>query len=785
MSSNGSDPQSQKPPTEDLKRWARVPQPSQSLVTESEFTPEKARQPRPLSGHPVIKIALVSGLTLPIFALAGTMMNANRPTPQAATSPNVPPSPNATDETSDAKTIAAQREALGQTQANYALKEQQDRLKQQPPLSQETPKGLPTVKTPAKPETRKVAPVEPVASPQPISYTPSAPVVQRIQSPPRISAPVPITPSASASRESEQDTYDRYIALTQMGSYGQIAAEKEAVSASDSAAEPEISVEPTTIETSSNLAPSGVDTQEEAAILQEQPQKSILASTKTEGILATPIILDEKTKSGEKAQQGQFTIQITAPLKAQDNSIALPEGTQLIAEVDSMSDSGLVKLNVESAIVIQDGQSLEIKIPPEAIQITGHRGQPLIAKSYGDKVIAAMNRKMALLGALSKASEQFTRPSSSSIISNNSSVISSVQNSNPNLLAGILQGGSEALLNSMTQRNQRALQEASQQSNIRFLPAGSSVDIYINQSVSIPVVLTTALTQPSNLIRDIDHPDKNDLSEIKQDTEIQSLKSRITPETTSPAIPPLDRTIEPKSVSTPEWSKSYETETSSERQFNRTQLNRPNCNTSSLTCENDHHRASTRTIKPVTHPSRTLLVWIGSGTNLSFIPTGETIQRVWLDDPSRITLDFDAPLCQGGDGRSCGKASTSVIHLRRIRPLNWAGLPQASSTLLTVITEGSAGRQIYQFRVAYGSGTPQYSTLEVRGNSGGSVRLSHVERGLQVAIAKGLVNSNARMIAKVNQFLTLSRTGMEVSAAAQKSGVSLKLVNKLAELGTR
>ncbi len=566
MSSNGSDPQSQKLSSEDLKRWARVPQPSQSLVTENEFTPEKARHPRPLSGHPVIKIALVSGLTLPIFALAGTMMNANRPTPQAATSPNVPPSPNATNETSDAKTIVAQREALGQTQANYALKEQQDRLKQQPPLNQETPKGLPGVKTPAKPETRKVAPVEPVASPQPVSYTPPTPVLQRIQSPLRISAPVPIAPTASAFREPEQNTYDRYIALTQMGSYGQIVAEKETASAPlDSAAEPGISVEPTTITTTSNLEPSGIDAQEEAAILQEQPQKTILASTKTEGILATPIILDEKTKSGEKAQQGRFTIQITSPLKAQDNSIALPKGTQLIAEVDSMSDSGLVKLNVESAIVNQDGQSLEIKLPPEAIQITGHEGQPLIAKQYGDKAVAAMDRKMALLGALNKASEQFTRPSSSSIISNNSSILSSVQNSKSNVLAGIIQGGSEALLSSITRRNQRAIQEASQQPNIRFLPAGSSVDIYINQSMSIPVTLTTASVQSSDVIRDIERPDENNLPEIGQDTEIRSVRSQTTPETTSPAIPASDRTPSPASMFTPERSKSYETETSSER----------------------------------------------------------------------------------------------------------------------------------------------------------------------------------------------------------------------------
>ena len=141
--------------------------------------------------------------------------------------------------------------------------------------------------------------IEPVASPQPVSYTPPTPVLQRIQSPPRISAPVPIAPTASASREPEQDTSDRYVALTQMGSYGLIAADKETASAPlDSAAEHEIFVEPTTIATSSNLEPSGIDAQEEAAILQEQPQKTILASTMTEGILATPIILDEKTKSG-------------------------------------------------------------------------------------------------------------------------------------------------------------------------------------------------------------------------------------------------------------------------------------------------------------------------------------------------------------------------------------------------------------------------------------------------------------------------------------------------------
>ncbi|MCU0552537.1 MAG: hypothetical protein MUC48_24660, partial [Leptolyngbya sp. Prado105] len=78
-----------------------------------------------------------------------------------------------------------------------------------------------------------------------------------------------------------------------------------------------------------------------------------------------------------------------------------------------------------------------------------------------------------------------------------------------------------------------------------------------------------------------------------------------------------------------------------------------------------------------------------------------------------------------------------MIHLRRIHPLNLPGLPKADSTLLTVITEGASGRQLYQFRVAYGSGNPQYSTVEIRSNPSSTVNLSHVERGLRVAIVRG------------------------------------------------
>lgn len=175
--------------------------------------------------------------------------------------------------------------------------------------------------------------------------------------------------------------------------------------------------------------------------------------------------------------------------------------------------------------------------------------------------------------------------------------------------------------------------------------------------------------------------------------------------------------------------------------------------------------------------------------NLSFLPTGEQIQRVWLDDPSRITLDFDAPLCQGRDGRaSCSRSRATIIHLKRINAVNWAGLPKSNTTLLTVVTDGMRGRQLYQFRIAYGSGTPQYSTVEVQSNNAitvdsRSLGLQSVERGLQMAIQRRLVKPQAPIVNRVRQFLVLSRSGIGVPLAAQQAGISLALVNKLAQLG--
>ncbi|MCF2147687.1 hypothetical protein IQ276_014925 [Desmonostoc muscorum LEGE 12446] len=115
----------------------------------------------------------------------------------------------------------------------------------------------------------------------------------------------------------------------------------------------------------------------------------------------------------------------------------------------------------------------------------------------------------------------------------------------------------------------------------------------------------------------------------------------------------------------------------------------------------------------------TLHVSYQQGTNLSFIPAGEVIKKVWLNDPSEVTIDFDGPVCmQFGQKPNtttgdCKNSAANVIQLRRIPKLNIPGLPKTENTLLTVVTEAQGRNKLYTFRVLYGENAPDYHTLAI------------------------------------------------------------------------
>ncbi len=209
----------------------------------------------------------------------------------------------------------------------------------------------------------------------------------------------------------------------------------------------------------------------------------------------------------------------------------------------------------------------------------------------------------------------------------------------------------------------------------------------------------------------------------------------------------------------------------------------------------------------------TITVWPGHGLNIDFSPTGEIIRKVWLDDPSKVIADFDGNISGGG---------ARIIHLRRITPVKIPELPSTSSTLLTIVTEGRGGTtNLYSFKINYGNGTPEYTTVRINDApvivaqplptvSGdlhstivapllsksdkspiifdiGEATLSseYISLGLSRQCWNGLIPLSSWDYGKAKFFLTLIYRGFSADDALQESGISAGSVIRLSEIGSK
>lgn len=190
-------------------------------------------------------------------------------------------------------------------------------------------------------------------------------------------------------------------------------------------------------------------------------------------------------------------------------------------------------------------------------------------------------------------------------------------------------------------------------------------------------------------------------------------------------------------------------------------------------------------------PQTTVALHRGQGVTLNFRPTGETIQRAWLDDPSQTTLGFDDASCSATDTtESC---AASVIHLRRINPIDFPGLPGTGVTSLTVLTNNN----LYSFRLTFPeNGRPSYTVLniepeqEIEPDAPGispqltrTERIAVIEQGLEVARSRDLIDVDDPLWQRTQTFLSLMREGTTAEAAANRAGVSQSLIIRLTELG--
>ena len=197
----------------------------------------------------------------------------------------------------------------------------------------------------------------------------------------------------------------------------------------------------------------------------------------------------------------------------------------------------------------------------------------------------------------------------------------------------------------------------------------------------------------------------------------------------------------------------------------------------------------------------TLTVWPGSGLTINLTKMSESVKQVWLDDPSQVTLDYAGELCAA----PCN-GGVQVLHLKRIKPLNFANLPATPRTTLTVVTVSPQGERVYKFLITYGAGNPTYLSVNLSPTSPVGPRLSPVAKPLPkvslvepdleriALLERGLLKAreqleqttrNRLVLNRAAQFLADLKQGYPEPEAMKRNHLSANAVATLADLGQK
>ena len=204
-----------------------------------------------------------------------------------------------------------------------------------------------------------------------------------------------------------------------------------------------------------------------------------------------------------------------------------------------------------------------------------------------------------------------------------------------------------------------------------------------------------------------------------------------------------------------------------------------------------------------------LTVWNGSGLTLNLTQLkGESVKSIWLDDPSKLVIDYAGELCS-----SPCRGGVTVLHLKRVTGLNFDNLPATMRTTLTVVTVSSEGDKIYKFILGYGGGSPKYLAVnltppvkqrplpplfnrpivpavqplievaEVK-KEVDNERIDLLKKGLQVAREKLKPTENNNLLFdRFDTFISQLESGSEEEETRQKNAISPKAIELVVNFG--
>ena len=438
------------------KSWGKMPSPSQPLESPTE---------EPLSANPFAKLGLVGMGTLSIILVAGAflsqIMNSGYQTP--TNNPIATEVP--TEAKNDTATLSTEIESL---KTKLALSDQTEAIK----AAQQALRQNRTISPTSVPQTKPQTTVQTV-------YVPRIVTVERVV---KVPQPPIIVREPSTPIKPKKEQIPSKIATLEKNNQKVVQAPQPSI--------PPVFKPVVSPPISTPVIPQQTVQKPVSRPIPPPSIKPVAAGNSVRAVLATAIFGETMMfNSGDPNQEGKniFVVRLQEPLKTVDGAIALPENTELLAEIRSLSEQGLLQLAVKKVILSVNNNPTEITLPKNAIAVRAIEGKPLIASQFPNQVssITSMDAGLFILGGLGKAAELFNRTQSQVVTTSQAGSIVSNNNPQRNILAGVMEGGTSSVVPQIAQRNQQAIAQMMQRTNIWFLPAGTEVEVYINQLLQL------------------------------------------------------------------------------------------------------------------------------------------------------------------------------------------------------------------------------------------------------------------------------------------------------------
>jgi Bacterial conjugation TrbI-like protein len=428
------------------------------------------------AGSPLARMGLIGTIGLAVIIAVGGLIGGFQGQVKDASKKDQQQSPDPAQFATP--TVAAQSPGDGNLKAQMAFQTQKNPAAN--PDIKTTPPPAPAITATPTPATNTTSLPAPPPPPVPIAVSPT-PIAEPAPPPVFTSSPIPVSPIPLGNLP-PADPNKAWNDLAQSATYGSLP-----VMITPSAPPPVTVVMSAPKSQSPQSDMGGLPSLSSYQLQSSNPRRKLRIGTQVKATLLNPIAWSGDGKdiafSGNGAPTPKFIARLEQPLKDMDGNEVIPQGAEIVIAVRSLEPrSGMAELTALQMII--DNQ--EYAPPIGAITLRGAKGNPLIADKFQDKGkdIAAADRSMFFFGALSKVGELLNRTDSNVVITAGGSSSSS-SSGKPNVLGGVLQGGFGALAQQQQQRNQQWLQEIIQRPDIRYIPAGKELSLYINQTVTL------------------------------------------------------------------------------------------------------------------------------------------------------------------------------------------------------------------------------------------------------------------------------------------------------------